>query len=618
MTELDSRKIDFDCSLKPDLQAILTTTLHGICRPPALMTNSPHLTSQDLNIGKYEILGCEPLHDLTNVIQNVITELPCHISDSSVQKLFSNFSNSTIGDKNQIKGSDARLFLVKLAQFTSDLHGNGKLEDNIMQLINSLVEVVNISYLPSESRTPKIILRLYNQALIFGMVCRNVIGKPSKMTSRKFYGSHFHSVTVHLPNTLRIFSLRSVHTEQEERCFGDLRRISEMTTNRQPKWIADNAMLRFNSQQNAPDKPESFKIQDSIISRQARLLPERRRSTFSAELINKRPSFVQCHLERIADFMLQGQDVWWHFENGALVFFDGPNDPSSRPEGPPLHHFRSSGLKEEGKILKNAWAKVVDKFESGYLLLPLKKLKVFDDDGNSRYVSCEKNTLKEDDASDITISYQPHIPDYEATKIIKENDRAKDQIRDSSLLPVIDCRDSNDEVSNVMEEGCTLLKVKPSHHSDPPEVHVLAVDHQRHQLENSETKEKYKSYIKVLRWVEQPYSTDAHENTTVKPKLPAPRRKKTTFDLVVQLLGPSSDVDDCIKYRELKLKHPGHKSFVSAFDQSFSKLQIEVSKKYFALKDKTANNDGKENMENLLADKEIAQKLLDHWEVYYF
>ncbi|XP_076086802.1 uncharacterized protein LOC143057382 [Mytilus galloprovincialis] len=190
-----------------------------------------------------------------------------------------------------------------------------------------------------------------------------------------------------------------------------------------------------------------------------------------------------------------------------------------------------------------------------------------------------------------------------------------------------------------MEEGCTLLKVKPSHHSDPPEVHVLAVDHQRHQLENSETKEKYKSYIKVLRWVEQPYSTDAHENTTVKPKLPAkkplsckrklfdseisnqefaPRRKKTTFDLVVQLLGPSSDVDDCIKYRELKLKHPGHKSFVSAFDQSFSKLQIEVSKKYFALKDKTANNDGKENMENLLADKEIAQKLLDHWGVYYF
>lgn len=54
---------------------------------------------------------------------------------------------------------------------------------------------------------------------------------------------------------------------------------------------------------------------------------------------------------------------------------------------------------------------------------------------------------------------------FAATKIIKENDGAKDQIRDSSLLPVNDCMDSNVEVSNVMEEGCTLLKGKSSHHS---------------------------------------------------------------------------------------------------------------------------------------------------------
>ncbi|XP_052075911.1 uncharacterized protein LOC127714002 [Mytilus californianus] len=248
--------------------------------------------------------------------------------------------------------------------------------------------------------------------------------------------------------------------------------------------------------------------------------------------------------------------------------------------------------------------------------------------------------LHEDNASDITISYQPDRQDYEAITITKENDEPMDQIRDSSHLPVDECTDSNDEVSNAMEEGCTLLKVKPSRHSDPPEVHVLAVDHQRKQQENSKTKDKYKSYIKVLRWAVQHNSTDAHENLITKPKpLPAKkplsckrklfdseisnqefasRRKKTTFDLVVQLLGPSSDVEDCIKYRELKLKHPGHKSFISAFDQSFSKLQIQVSKKYFALKEETTKDDGKENRENLLADKEIAQKLLDHWGMYYF
>ncbi|XP_071139296.1 uncharacterized protein [Mytilus edulis] len=102
-----------------------------------------------------------------------------------------------------------------------------------------------------------------------------------------------------------------------------------------------------------------------------------------------------------------------------------------------------------------------------------------------------------------------------------------------------------------------------------------------------------------------------------KPEI-ASCRKKTTLDMVVQLLGPSSDVDDCLKYRELKQKHPGHKSFISAFDQSFSKLQIEVSKRYFALKEEITKVDEKENRENLLADKKIAQKLLDHWGVYYF
>ncbi|CAC5365388.1 unnamed protein product [Mytilus coruscus] len=136
----------------------------------------------------------------------------------------------------------------------------------------------------------------------------------------------------------------------------------------------------------------------------------------------------------------------------------------------------------------------------------------------------------------------------------------------------------------------------------PPE--VPAIDQGRKHLEDKENKEKYKSYIKVSRWTVQPTCSkiDVHESLFNKPnKLPANRaktplrckrklfasevskqeiascRKKTTLDMVVQLLGPSSDVDDCLKYRELKLKHPGHKSFISAFDQSFSKLQIEKS-----------------------------------------
>lgn len=64
-----------------------------------------------------EVPPGEPLHDITNIVQNLITELPYHISNTDTLKDFKKFSTATIGDKNHIKRSDARLFAVKLAMF---------------------------------------------------------------------------------------------------------------------------------------------------------------------------------------------------------------------------------------------------------------------------------------------------------------------------------------------------------------------------------------------------------------------------------------------------------------------------------------------------------------------
>lgn len=111
--ELRARGHDIVNKNKGELQEELTSILRGIQRPPALMTADG---ISDL-LQQYEIPPCEPLHDITNVVQNLITELPCHIEDLSTQKEFEKFAVSTIGDKNQLKGSDARLFAVKLAMF---------------------------------------------------------------------------------------------------------------------------------------------------------------------------------------------------------------------------------------------------------------------------------------------------------------------------------------------------------------------------------------------------------------------------------------------------------------------------------------------------------------------
>ena len=93
--------------------------------------------------------------------------------------------------------------------------------------------------------------------------------------------------------------------------------------------------------------------------------------------------------------MLLGKDYWWCSENGNLVFYDGPNDPQSRHEGPSLHHFRGSSLKDEKKYLTNTWNVLLEQFQSGKLQLPLSKFKLYDDDGKVKNISwCEKKSAE--------------------------------------------------------------------------------------------------------------------------------------------------------------------------------------------------------------------------------
>lgn len=90
----------------------------------------------------------EPLHDITNVVQNLITELPYHINNPDTLKDFEKFSTATIGDKNQIKGSDARLFAVNLAMFAHLKFSEKKISKDIYDLCTSLVEIISICYSP--------------------------------------------------------------------------------------------------------------------------------------------------------------------------------------------------------------------------------------------------------------------------------------------------------------------------------------------------------------------------------------------------------------------------------------------------------------------------------------
>ena len=375
--ELDKRGIDiYNLKSKQDLQTKLDEVLHGICRPPALLLNQPQKTTEEHNINYYEVMSCEPLHDLTNVIQNLIVELPNHVTDKSTKTELERFYTTTIGDKTQVKGSDARIYLVRLAKKVDDLHVDGKISEDIKNMINSLVEIQNIAYSPADKRSPRTVLRLYNLTFSFGMLAKTVIGIPEKLTERKFYGSHFHSLVVHLPEIFRIISLRSILAEQEERSFGSLRKIALGTTNRKPGFVVDNTVLRFNKQQNSDNFKNHFNKQDSAISQEAQLLSKKPNTSFPKTLVASRGFLFQSHFRRISDFLLPGQNVWWHYNGKDIIFHDCTEELSSRPEGPPLANFVQTSVPKEQKLMEFVWQTCLRKVKDDKSFsLPLHQIK---------------------------------------------------------------------------------------------------------------------------------------------------------------------------------------------------------------------------------------------------
>lgn len=381
INELDYRKIEIIKEDKPSLQQELTELLHGICRPPALMLNNPSTSASEHHIAHYEIMQCEPLHDITNVVQNVLTELPHHVEDPETKLALEKFTTKAIGDKNQLKGSDARCIAIKLEKLVHSLFLDDKISNDIVKMVSSMVEIIHIAYSPEEKRSPRQVLRLFNITFLFGVLAKSVIANPVKMTQRKFYGNHFHSIVTHLAETYRIMNTKSVLTEDEERSFGLLRRISETTSNRKPGDVIDNAIIRYNCQSQADDRLDSLKKQECEISRLAKLLPERTSSVFNKDILMNKSSLYQTHLSRIAEFVKPGENIWWHFNGDSVVFHDSQQEPSFRDDGPLLLHFRSSSLKQKHEENEQIWQNCIDQYETKNLSLPLLKLKKRGQDG---------------------------------------------------------------------------------------------------------------------------------------------------------------------------------------------------------------------------------------------
>ena len=371
--ECKGRHLPTDGLLKPALETQLKEDLKGIQRVPALSFPAQTTSMKELNLGSYEVVPVEPLHDLKEHINNILKELPKHLNDAE-STLFEEALEAVLSTKEKLRGSDYRLCCVVLA-----LHLGSNCRLSIKRLLNTLAELCELLYAPADKRTPRFILRLHNVAFSHVIAVRKVIQIPQVLTYRKMFGIYYHSITCHAPLTSRLISLSSVDTEEEEREFSTINSISKSTSNGHPEHIIPNSIIRVQAERSFRSKKSAFVDQQSKIGKFANNLPDLPDTIISDELLAT--ELYQVHLEQISDFLLCGRGVWWHAneESKEIIFHDGKGQPEFRAEGPPMHHFRSSSFKSEKIYLKEKWDECL---AQSSFTLPIRKVKVYDSDGD--------------------------------------------------------------------------------------------------------------------------------------------------------------------------------------------------------------------------------------------
>ena len=75
--ELEARGVTGTAGMKKsELQERLSCILEGAQRVPTLLSLNPTQALSQINLQEYEILDCEPLHDLKGHLLNLLPEVP--------------------------------------------------------------------------------------------------------------------------------------------------------------------------------------------------------------------------------------------------------------------------------------------------------------------------------------------------------------------------------------------------------------------------------------------------------------------------------------------------------------------------------------------------------------
>ena len=337
---------------KPELERDFDELQRGTANVPALLRGVPEEPLAELGLNCYEISPIEPLHDLKGHLSNLIDEIKVLVTGIAQQKVRA--ICSSVLAKETLRGSDYRKAAILILLAMQECQPASALT----AVLNTAVEICEILYSYPEKRTAKTVLRLHNLAFVHAKHCAKVFSSPKTMTRRKMFGRYFHSLTTHSPLVHRIISPCLLNTEVEECMFGQCKAITRSTSNRHTTNIISNILVRLQYEEQGKETVTNIiQKQENEVSKLAQSLPTKRNTFIPKEWID---IHYQAHLERIADYLIQGPGIWWQYINNGVEFFD-VESPSTPPLTPLLHHFRSTSLGDVDMYLLTKWEMCLEK-----------------------------------------------------------------------------------------------------------------------------------------------------------------------------------------------------------------------------------------------------------------
>ena len=507
----------------------------------------------------------------------------------------------------------------------------GKVRAKVQSLLDSLTELSRLLYLPDQSRSPRLVLRLHNTAFVHAMLCKEIIGQPKILTSRKFYGRYWHSLTAHAAKQTRIISGRSANTEEEERQFNTLQGVTKLT-NRRPGDIITPSLVRLQAEQRMAETRQgnAVKAQESQISKYYKALPPFPNTIIPHRYIVRNSKEYQAHLQSISDFLVCGEGVWWQHVISGVEFLDGPEEPNFRPQGPSLHHFRSSNLKLEEQHLKQCWEMCL---ADEVITIPHRVIRLYADNGDCIQVIHTNFLGHDSDYDDGSDDADVNLDDFTTPRATNQQHEIE-HCSDDAEEQIVSL-----EVTEVEDEACPVSeKDFGVFDEDDGECNVLATAAKYQPLMTSSfelqnTPSNNDSTITTMPEFSEHVSTKRDSNSSAKCQQ---SRKQITTKLcknIAKIVGETDDVHQLDQAREDLKCHPASDFYNDKYQNLLVQMQTKILAEHTLLQ-KEHNNWEKEyclkhdfhepNLSDVKKDKGqypiykkiiLCEELLKYWKI---